>query len=60
MTRVCSGCGLNNCEGRCFTQCEQDFEGDPEMDAWLAQCQREEAELAARVNRRLEPRRAGA
>lgn len=25
MTRVCSGCGLHSCDGRCFDECAADY-----------------------------------
>lgn len=51
----CTGCGLHSCAGECFTQCPADFDGDPEMEAWLAKCAREEAALAADANEQLAP-----
>jgi hypothetical protein len=58
MTRVCSGCGKYLCDGRCFTECPADYPGDDEYTEWVAQCEQEEIELAAKVNRQLEPKRA--
>jgi hypothetical protein len=58
--RVCSGCGLRDCDGRCFTECATDYPGDDEYTEWLARVEAEELELQAKVNRRLEPKRRAA
>jgi hypothetical protein len=56
MTRPCASCGMHSCDGReCFLA--EDDGVDQEHIDWLAQCEREEVEEAARVNRNLEPRR---
>ena len=55
MTRVCSGCGLHSCDGRCFTECAADYPPEDkaavtrkpyvpstEYLAWLEQVQAKE------------------
>jgi hypothetical protein len=59
MTRVCSGCGLHSCDGRCYLECAADY-ADDEYTEWLARVEAEELELQAKVNRRLEPKRRAA
>jgi hypothetical protein len=33
MSHECSGCGLRSCDGRCFDECEADFEPIEEVAA---------------------------
>jgi hypothetical protein len=51
----CSDCG---CKWRCTCFDEPETDGDPELEAWLANCDREEAAKAAGVNEGLAPRKA--
>jgi hypothetical protein len=36
MTRVCSGCGLHSCDGRCYLECAADYPETEETISTLA------------------------